>query len=164
MTCRSKCLHFQPSHTAHVGIFRGIQVKATKYRLNIDIDLQSYCVVIFLRHRRCLERGTKRVKLGILVVLVMMVMMVNIVVVMMMVVMMVVDVMMVMVMMVVLVMMVMMVVVIRNVLKVAQKESSQVDLDSATMLALISAPAFVISRQIDIEEKERKENNKNNYK
>ena len=61
-----------------------------------------------------------------------------------------------MVMMVVLVMMVMMVVemmmvaVIRNVLKVAQKESSQVDLDSATVLALISAAAFVISRQIDI--------------
>ena len=30
------------------------------------------------------------------------------------------------------------------------KESSQVDLDSATVLALISAAAFVISRQIDI--------------
>ena len=43
-----------------------------------------------------------------------------------------------------------MVAVIRNVLKVAQKESSQVDLDSATVLALISAAAFVISRQIDI--------------
>ena len=30
------------------------------------------------------------------------------------------------------------------------KESSQVDLDSATVLALISAAAFVISGQIDI--------------